>query len=129
MKLYTILEVSKAVLNATADMRLTITRLVAANAKLHQEIARLKATSNVCRSECDCCPYADPETGGDVHESDCHSQVECADGRWCDRHLAEAEAEHSWMRNVSIGAVTGVMSEQDKQDMRDAGRGHLVMPS
>jgi hypothetical protein len=51
----------------------------------------------------------------------------CGDeGRLCDICFAEAMAEHAWMRNVSIGAVTGVMSEQDKQDLRDAGRGHLV---
>lgn len=51
----------------------------------------------------------------------------CGDeGRLCDKCFAEAVAEHSWMRNVSRGAATGVMSEQDKQDLRDAGKGHKV---
>lgn len=48
------------------------------------------------------------------------------DEHYCDKHQEEAEAEYRWMRNVSIGAITGVMSSKDEQDMRDAGRGHLV---
>lgn len=51
----------------------------------------------------------------------------CGDeGRMCEKCEAEAMAEHSWMRGRSQGTCTGVMSEQDKQDLRDAGRGHLV---
>lgn len=48
------------------------------------------------------------------------------EGRMCEEHALEAMREHAWMRNVSIGAVTGVMSESDKRDLRSAGRGHLV---
>lgn len=44
----------------------------------------------------------------------------------CDKHAAEAQAEHAWMRGRSKGACTGVLSDEDKQDIRDAGRGHLV---
>lgn len=51
----------------------------------------------------------------------------CGDeGRLCEICLADCEKEHAWMRGQSKGACTGVMSEQDKQDLRDAGRGHLV---
>lgn len=32
-------------------------------------------------------------------------------------------ADHAWMRNVPRGVVTGVMSEDEKQQLRDAGRG------
>jgi hypothetical protein len=53
---------------------------------------------------------------------------DCDDGRMCDSHEAQALREHAWMRGQSKGACTGVMSEQDEQDMRDAGRGHLVRP-
>lgn len=51
----------------------------------------------------------------------------CGDeGRMCAACSDEAMREHSWMRGRSKGACTGVMSEQDKQDLRDGGRGHLV---
>jgi hypothetical protein len=51
----------------------------------------------------------------------------CGDeGRMCDACFAKAMAEHSWMRGKPLSAVTGVMSEEDKQELRDAGRGHLV---
>lgn len=80
-----------------------------------------------CHSDCDCgnpsVKYYGP------HEPDCHSHVECNESGMCDRHEAEAIADiadHAWMRHVSLGAVTGVMSEQDKQDIIDAGRGHLL---
>ena len=96
--------------------------------KLHPvfEAAIAPFTRNICRSECDC--DATSVNGGTEHASDCHSRVECDEGRCCDKHMAEAEAEHSWMRGRSMGACTGVMSESDKQDLRDAGRGHLVSP-
>jgi hypothetical protein len=78
---------------------------------------------NECASECDC-EYIESIS----HDPHCHSRTVCDEGRMCDKHAAEAMAEHAWMRHVSIGAVTGVMSESDKQDLRDAGRGHLVRP-
>jgi hypothetical protein len=54
----------------------------------------------------------------------------CGDqGQMCDKHFAEAMLEHAWMRNISIGAATGVMSESDREDLRAAGRGHLVRES
>ena len=83
---------------------------------------------SACKSACDCYPYSDPETGGEVHESYCHSQVECDEGRWCDRHFEERANEHRWMRGLPKSAITGVLSEEDKQDIIDAGRGHLVRP-
>lgn len=77
---------------------------------------------SLCVSECDCgAPI------GHQHDPDCSSHRNCDAGRSCDKHAAEAQAEHAWMRNVSIGAVTGVMSEADKQELRNAGRGHLVL--
>jgi hypothetical protein len=79
-----------------------------------------------CHSDCDCAQ--DFEPGNTSHAPDCHSLDHCDEGRQCDKHAAEAMAEHAWMRNVSQGAVTGVMSEQDKQDLRDAGKGHKVRP-
>jgi hypothetical protein len=82
---------------------------------------------SACKSECDC--GQDLEPGNTSHALDCHSRVECDEGRSCDKHEAEAVAEHAWMRNYSIGAVTGVMSEADKSDLRAAGRGHLVRES
>jgi hypothetical protein len=71
-----------------------------------------------CYTECDC--DATP------HSPDCSSRVICDEGNWCDRHFAEAMKENEWMRGLPLSAVTGVMSEQDKQDLRDAGRGHLL---
>lgn len=78
---------------------------------------------SACESECDC--HVDPQVG---HQPDCNFYRTCDEDRSCDKHRAEAMAEHAWMRGRSKGACTGVMSEQDKQDMRDAGRGHLVLP-
>lgn len=83
----------------------------------------IEVMRKACMSACDC-----DFIGGAVidHALDCHSRIECDGDHSCDKHMAEAEAEHSWMRGRSKGACTGVMSEQDKQDLRDAGRGHLV---
>ena len=54
---------------------------------------------------------------------------ECGDeGILCDPCFQREMREHSWMRGVSLGAVTGKQSEQDKIDLRNAGRGHLVKP-
>jgi hypothetical protein len=49
-------------------------------------------------------------------------------GVYCDPCFQREIQEHLWMRGVSLGAVTGKQSEQDKIDLRDAGRGHLVKP-
>lgn len=77
-----------------------------------------------CQSQCDCGNPSVKHYG--PHDPDCHSFTKCDEHHQCDKHAAAAEAENAWMRNVSISAVTGVMSEEDKQDLRDAGRGHLV---
>jgi hypothetical protein len=79
---------------------------------------------SACKSECDC--GQDTEPGSTAHAADCNSKRECDEGRWCDRHYEERANEYAWMRRVSLGAVTGVMSDADKQDMRDAGRAYLV---
>ena len=76
-----------------------------------------------CQSECDC-GWPGPAYG--PHDPDCHVFWKCDEGQMCDKHTAEAIREHNWMRGKPLSAVTGVMDEADKQDMRDAGRGHLV---
>ena len=76
---------------------------------------------SACASECDC-----GAPGFMPHEPDCHWWDKCDEGRYCDRHFAEAKAEHAWMRGMSKGACTGVLSDQDKQDLRDAGGGNSV---
>ena len=81
----------------------------------------IPVSRDACRSECDC-DHAESIS----HDPNCNSRTVCDEGRYCDRHFAEAELENRWMLRSSFGAVTGRMSEQDKQDMRDAGRGHLV---
>ena len=51
----------------------------------------------------------------------------CGDeGRRCDACEEAEMREHAWMAHVPLSAITGVMSEEEKQDLRDAGRGHLV---
>lgn len=84
-----------------------------------------------CKSECDCYPHTDPETGGCIHESDCHSQVECDEGRWCDKHHEEAMKDHEYLRDIPRYAVflnDPDAKEEFNQELRDAGRGHLVRP-
>jgi hypothetical protein len=51
----------------------------------------MRAHMNVCQSECDCCPWTDPDDGSEQHAADCHKQIECDDGQFCDKHLAEQE--------------------------------------
>lgn len=79
---------------------------------------------SACQSECDC--DQDLEPGNTSHAPDCHSRVECDEGRMCDKHEAEAMAEHVWIRGMSHGAVFGFMNEAEKQQLREAGRGHLL---
>jgi hypothetical protein len=52
----------------------------------------------------------------------------CTETQMCDGCFTAAMLEHAWLANVPRGAVTGVMSEAEKQALRDAGRGHLVRP-
>lgn len=55
----------------------------------------------------------------------------CGDeGQMCDRHFAEAMADHAYLRNVPRHQVCGdAQSEQERnQELIDAGRGHLVRP-
>lgn len=81
---------------------------------------------SACESACDCCNPSVKFHG--PHDPDCHFYDHCDEGRYCDKHLAEAEAEHAWMRGIPKSVVTGVLSDEDKQDIIDAGRGHLVRP-
>lgn len=83
---------------------------------------------SACKSECDCCPYPDSETGGEVHAPDCHSQVECDEGHYCDRHFEEASADHAYLRGLPRHAVfdDAQAREERDQELRDAGRGHSV---
>lgn len=58
-----------------------------------------------------------------------HAPCGCDDeGRMCEEHANEAMREHAWMRGRPLSVVTGVLSDEQKQDLRDAGRGHLVRP-
>jgi len=55
---------------------------------------------------------------------------ECDEGRYCDKHLAEAEAEHAYLRGKPRYWVYNDQQARDEfnQDLHDAGRGHLVLP-
>jgi hypothetical protein len=79
---------------------------------------------SACQSECDC-GWPGPAYG--PHDPDCNSYRECDEQAYCDKHFDEASRENAWMLGVSLGAITGVMSDEEKQDMRDGGRGHLVL--
>jgi hypothetical protein len=76
-----------------------------------------------CSSECDC-----GAPGGYPHDPDCHSYRKCEDGGYCDKHYAEAEAEFAYLRNVPRHQVYDDQQAKDErnQELRDAGRGHLV---
>jgi hypothetical protein len=50
----------------------------------------------------------------------------CDEGYYCEKHYREAAAEHAWMRGKPLSCVTGVLSDEEVQELRDAGRGHLV---
>ena len=70
-----------------------------------------------CHSECDC-GWPGPDYG--PHDPDCHSYDVCDEGRWCDKHWKEAEAE------MRVLYDREKREETDRQDIRDAGRGHLL---
>lgn len=47
----------------------------------------------------------------------------CGDeGRICDDCADKIAREYRWMRHVPLGAITGTLSDQDRLDLRDAGR-------
>jgi hypothetical protein len=52
------------------------------------------------------------------------------DGDYCESHREEAYrkglAEHGWMAGMPASILTGKLSDDEKQDLKDAGRGHLV---
>lgn len=71
------------------------------------------------------CPECEKEAKAEEAAGACEGGI-CDEGKWCDKHWIEAVKEHSWLAHVTLGAVTGVLSEKDKEDLRLAGRGHLV---
>lgn len=79
-----------------------------------------------CESKCDCgnpsVKYHGP------HDPDCHSLDVCDDGRYCDKHRAEAEADHAYLKHVPRHAVFNDAEavEERNQELRDSGRGHRV---
>lgn len=77
---------------------------------------------STCESECDCGSPVGP------HEPDCHWWQKCNDGFWCDKHHAEALAEHAYLRDIPRYAVINDAESRAEfnQELRDAGRGHLV---
>src|SRR6185437_6550153 len=84
---------------------------------------------NNCKSECDC-DGPDKLLGID-HAPDCHSRRTCDDGLYCDKHFEEAAEENRRVLRSPIGArCGGSMYGHDedamRQDMIDAGRGHLL---
>lgn len=81
---------------------------------------------HACRSQCDC--DGPDELLGIDHAPDCHSRIECDGDHTCDKHMAEAEADHAYLRHVPKYAV---MPEDEawRQELVDAGRGHLVRQS
>jgi hypothetical protein len=78
-----------------------------------------------CESKCDCgnpsVKYYGP------HDPDCHSlDVCCEDGRMCDKHIADKAAAHAVMWRNCGGSTDARTQDQMRQDLIDAGRGHLV---
>jgi hypothetical protein len=82
-------------------------------------------TRSSCASECDC-----GTINGHPHEPDCHWWDKCDEGRSCDKHWNEAAAEHEYLRHVPRHQVINdeQSREEFNQELRDAGRGHLVRP-
>lgn len=76
-----------------------------------------------CHSECDC-----NAPGGYPHEPDCHYYEYCNDGKYCDKHRAEAEADHAYLKHVPRHAVFNDAEavEERNQELRDSCRGHRV---
>jgi hypothetical protein len=52
----------------------------------------------------------------------------CDEGYYCEKHYQEQLAEHAWMAGVPLSSVTGVIEPDERQDLIDAGRGHLLPP-
>lgn len=76
-----------------------------------------------CESLCDCDRVAYAE-----HAPDCHSRRTCDEGHMCDRHCAESMAEHRYLQGLPRWAVIDdeQSREEQAQELRAAGRGHLV---
>lgn len=53
-------------------------------------------------------------------------RAECDEGLYCEKHYREAAAEHAWMAGKPLSLVTGRLSEEQRQELREAGRGHLL---
>jgi hypothetical protein len=64
-------------------------------------------------------PCSDLDSGG---------RAVCDEGHFCERHYREAALEHAWLAQQPRSFVTGVLSDEQEQYLRDAGRGHLVAP-
>lgn len=60
---------------------------------------------------------SDLDTGG---------RAECDEGLYCERHYREAADEHAWMGEAVRNGYRQLTDEELAQDLRDAGRGHLV---
>lgn len=79
-----------------------------------------------CESKCDCgnpsVAYYGP------HDPDCHSLDLCDEGRMCDKHRAEAEADHAYLKHVPRHMVIDdeEADEERNQELRDSGREHLI---
>lgn len=80
-----------------------------------------------CESECDC---GRPNPAYGPHDPDCHSFDHCGETRTCDKHAAEAMADHAYLRGAPRHTVFNDQQAKDERDqeLRDAGRGHLVTP-
>lgn len=81
-----------------------------------------------CVSQCDC--DGPDELLGIDHAPDCHSRTECDGDHSCDKHMAEAEADYAYLRGTPRHTVFNDAEavEERNQELRDAGRGHLVRP-
>ena len=78
------------------------------------------AQTNECSGECDC-GWPGPAYG--PHDPDCRSLDKCDGERgiWCEKHWQEKLHEHGWMSGFTGGST----EDQMRQDLIDAGRGHL----
>ncbi len=79
-----------------------------------------------CHSECDC-GWPGPDYGPG-HEPDCHVWYVCDEGRWCDKHFEEEMKAHLYLKGLPRHMVydDAEAREERNQELRDAGRGHLV---
>ena len=79
-----------------------------------------------CASACDC-----GQLKSGPHDPDCAMYLRCNEGHMCDKHAAEAEADHAYLKHIPRHQVIDDEQSREEyaQELRDAGRSHLLVPS